>query len=51
MSRRRRLDDDEACVRGTYVRGLTKVDVLALDAFEGEVRRLSLSTTYTIGLS
>ena len=28
---------EEASVRGTYVRGLRRVDVLALDAFEGEV--------------
>ena len=33
----RKLQDDEACVRGTYVRGLTRVDVLSLDAFEGDV--------------
>jgi hypothetical protein len=31
------LSVEEASVRGTYVRGLRRVDVLALDAFEGEV--------------
>lgn len=50
MFRHRRLDDDEACVRGTYVRGLTKVDVLALDAFEGDVSGHSLSITYILAL-
>jgi hypothetical protein len=37
VSKTRDLEADEACVRGTYVSGLTKVDVLALDAFEGDV--------------
>lgn len=31
------LTDEEACVRGTFVRGLRRNDVMALDAFEGDV--------------
>jgi hypothetical protein len=33
----RGLSEEEACVRGTYVTGLSKADARALDVFEGDV--------------
>lgn len=34
----RQLTDDEASVRGTVVRGLSRSDIQFLDTFEGDVR-------------
>ena len=33
----RPLSEDEACVRGTVVKGLTESDMQLLDTFEGDV--------------
>ena len=49
------MDWNEATVRGTLVAGLTHLDILALDAFEGEVSQfrldcLSLSLSLSLSL-